>query len=142
MNKIYVYYGEYWKKIFNYFHILWYLLLIVFLDGFMRILGETLQRPLHWFACTFRASELPLRHLLAKIYGKTVGPRGFHDQLVIYLLFVKIEPTVNFNMVIEPSDLGREQMYSYKTWCLVSSGVMSESFAKRHPGNTCMSHAR
>ena len=38
----------------------------------------------------FNANELPLRYLLAKMDGKSVGLRAFHDQLVNYLRRVKI----------------------------------------------------
>ena len=61
------------------------------------------------FACMFLANELPLRHLLAKIYGETVGPQGFsgpNGRLFAScenLPIVKFEPTGEFNLDIKPS---------------------------------------
>ena len=96
----------------NYFffktiHILSYLLFIVFLSG------------VGLFACMFHASELPLRHLLAKIYGKTVGPQGFSEPngkllaSCVNLPIVKIEPTGEIIVDIEPSHPNIDKMYLY-----------------------------
>ena len=55
----------------------------------------------------FRAIELSLRHFLAKIDGKTVGPRGFSGSTgkllasCEILAIVKFEPTADFNLDIE-----------------------------------------
>ena len=84
--------------------------------------------------------------LPAKLDGKTVGPQCFAgpiDKLLTpceNLTIVKIEPTAIFNLDIEPTDLSTDQMYLYKIYRLVSSGMVPESLAKRHPGN--ISHAR
>lgn len=43
----------------------------------IRLLEESLQRPLHWIVCMRHANGLPLRHLVAGIDGKISGPRGF-----------------------------------------------------------------
>ena len=145
MHKIFVYYGGYW----NYFFLQLFSSFIipitycVFLDGVIRLLEETLQRPFHWFACMFHANELPLRHLLAKLDDKTVGPRSFARPIgkllasCENLAIVKLEPTANFNLDIDPST---DQMYLYEICWLISSGIVPESLSKRHPGN--ISHAR
>ena len=68
----------------------------------------------------FHANELPLRHLFAKFYGKTVGPRSIAGPIGKLLAscgnyaIVKFEPTANFNLDIEPSDLRTDQMYLYE----------------------------
>ena len=94
----------------------------------------------------FHSNELPLRHVLVRLDGKTVGPRSFAGPIgkllasCENLAIVKFEPTANFNLDIEPSDLSTDQMYLYEICWLVSSGIVPESLAKRYPGN--MSHAR
>lgn len=45
--------------------------------GTIRLLEETLGRPLHWFICLLHANELPLRHLLQYVDGSTSGPKAF-----------------------------------------------------------------
>ena len=50
------------------------------------------------------------------------------------MAIVKFGPTTNFILDIEPSVLRPDQMYSYEIYCLVSSGIIPESLAKRHPG--------
>ena len=67
----------------------------------------------------FHANELPLRHLLAKLDDKTVGPRNFagpNGKLLAScenLAVVKFETTANFNLHFELSDLSTNQMYLY-----------------------------
>ena len=41
------------------------------------LLEEKLKKPLHWFVCLLHANELPLRHLINHIDGKTSGPATF-----------------------------------------------------------------
>ena len=93
----------------------------------------------------FRANEMPLRPLHAKLEGKTARPRSFAGPIgklldsCKNLAIMKFKPTANFNLHIEPSDLSTDQMYLYEV-CLVSSGIVPEILAKRHPID--MSHAR
>ena len=89
----------------------------------------------------FHANELPLGHILAKLDGKTVGPRSYAWLATCEnLSIVKFEPTANLKLDIEPSDLSTDQMSLYETWWIVSGGIVPESLAKRHPDN--MSCAR
>ena len=44
--------------------------------GIVRLLEIKLGRPLHWFICQLHANELPLRHLIKTLDGKTTGPSG------------------------------------------------------------------
>ena len=43
--------------------------------GIIRLLKTNLDRPLHWFICQLHANELPLRHLIKTLDGKTTGSR-------------------------------------------------------------------
>ena len=45
--------------------------------GIIKLLEESLEKPLHWFVCLLHSNELPLRHLFASLDGKTSGPRCF-----------------------------------------------------------------
>ena len=42
--------------------------------GVLRGLELKAERPMHWFVCLLHANELPLRHLVAKLGGKTSRP--------------------------------------------------------------------
>jgi len=45
--------------------------------GIIRRLEKKFQRPLHWIICQLHGNELPLRHLLIQLDGKTSGPTQF-----------------------------------------------------------------
>ena len=89
-------------------------------DSVIRLLEEALKRPFYWFACMVNANELPLRLLLAKLDGKTVGPMRFAKPIgkslasCEILVIVKFEPTASYILAIEPSNLNTDQMYLYK----------------------------
>ena len=46
-------------------------------SGVIRRIEETIKRPLHWSICQLHGNELPLRHLLTTLDGKTSGPNQF-----------------------------------------------------------------
>ena len=111
------------NNFFNVFYFLSYLVYIVlFLGGVIGLLEDALQRPLHWVACMLHSNKLHLRHLLAKMNGKTVGPRGLSrpfGKLLAWcenLPIVKLEPVGDFNLDNEPSDPSTDQMYLYGVW--------------------------
>lgn len=45
--------------------------------GIIRQIEEKLKTPVHWFVCLLHTNELPLRHLVQTIDGKTSGPASF-----------------------------------------------------------------
>ena len=45
--------------------------------GAIRMIELKLNKPVHHFICQPHANELPLRHLVEKLDGKTSGPHGF-----------------------------------------------------------------
>ena len=108
---------------FNKFHILSYLLFNVFLCGVIGLLEEALHRPLHYFVYMPHANELPLHHLLAKIYGKLLASCE-------NLLIVKFEPIGELNLDNEPSNQSTDQMHLYKTWGSGSGAIVSGEFSK------------
>jgi hypothetical protein len=42
----------------------------------IQLLEEKFQRPVHWIICQLHVNELPLRHLMQNLGGKTSGPSG------------------------------------------------------------------
>jgi len=45
--------------------------------GVIRRLELALNKPLQWVLCLLHANELPLRHLMTYLDGKTTSPQGF-----------------------------------------------------------------
>ena len=91
MNNKFEHFGEFWiffSKLFIFYRTYCSLL----------FLGEA-----GLFACMLHANELPLRHLLAKIDGETIGPQAFsgpNGKLLAScrnLPIVNLEPTGEFN---------------------------------------------
>lgn len=48
-------------------------------NGVNRCMEEYIQRPLQWNVCLFHFNELPLKHLITSLYGKTKGPGVWAD---------------------------------------------------------------
>lgn len=91
-------------------------------------------------------NELPLRHLLATMDGKTSGPRGFTGPVGKLLSSCESLPVVDFESIVsdfvqtDALDLSSDQKYLYEMCHAISSGYVSRDLALRAPGN--MSHAR
>lgn len=116
--------------------------------GIICLLEEKLERPLHWFVCLLHANELPLRHLMKNIDGKTTGPTQFDGPISRKLIdcenqkvtdFVPIE-SENININFDLKDLSTDQQYLLQIYNAVSSGECSNQLAKKKPGK--MHHAR
>lgn len=45
--------------------------------GVIKLIEEKLGHPVHWLVCLLHANELPLRHLIHTVDGKTTGPSTF-----------------------------------------------------------------
>ena len=88
--------------------------------GTIRLLEESLNHPLHWFICMLHSNELPLRHLLITIDGKTYGPRGFTGSIGKQLVTCEQLPIAFFELVpailesVDVSDLNSDQRYLYE----------------------------
>ena len=108
--------------IFTFYHA--YYSLCFFFDEVIRLLWEGLQHILHWFVCMF--------HLLAKIYGKTVGPRGFSGRIRELLgscensAIVKFQTISKLNLDIESPDQNTDQMFLYQMSCSVSTYLVEK----------------
>ena len=119
--------------------------------GAIRKFEEKLGKPLHWNICQLHSNELPLRHLLINLDGKTSGPRQFTGPVGKSLYETEFENTTvaHFQQIkaddIDISDeyiseLSFDQKYLLKMYRAVSSGFCDESLASQKPGK--MAHSR
>ena len=117
--------------------------------GVIRQLELKLEKPLHWFVCQLHANELPLRHLIQKLDGKTTGPRGYtgvigkelenceKQQVVKFAAIESDMPEVSEDVV---EQLSTDQKYLYEMVTAVSKGHVPERLARTTPGK--MAHSR
>lgn len=114
--------------------------------GIIRLIEETINRPLHWFVCLLHSNELPLRHLIDELDGRTSGPRGFVGPIGKQLLKCETKDVVSFKSIpsesisIENSDLSTDQKYLLDIYNAVREGEVTDQLAIRSPGK--MHHAR
>jgi hypothetical protein len=114
--------------------------------GVIRLLEEKLNRPVHWFVCQLHANELPLRHLINNLDGKTTGPRGFVGPIgkqldkCEALSVVEFEPIPTNLPSVDRENLSTDQKYLYDIHLSISEGNCSADMACKSPGK--MSHAR
>ncbi|CAH0562965.1 unnamed protein product [Brassicogethes aeneus] len=117
--------------------------------GIIRKLQEKLKRPLQWVICQLHSNELPLRHLLETLDGKTSGPHGFVGPIGKSLAdchkldlvnFEPIECELDGLLTNTITDLSADQQYLLDICKAVSSGVCPTGLGGRSPGK--LSHAR
>ena len=73
-------------------------------NGVIVGLERALKSPLQWIVCQLQANELPLRHLMQKLNGKTNGPAGFTGKIGKALKDCeKLPVNVHFNPI--PTEL-------------------------------------
>lgn len=117
--------------------------------GAIRQLEIKLGKPLQWFVCQLHANELPLRHLMQQMDGKTIGPRGYTGEIGKQLEKCETRPVTTFTPIDTemPSidceilnDLSNDQKYLYNIAKAVSTGYVSDNLATLQPGKT--SHSR
>jgi len=114
--------------------------------GVIRLLELSFNKPLQWAPCLLHTNELPLRHLMRYLDGKTTGPECFSgpigsaltncDQLAI----CKFEPIAGKLPELTCSDLSTDQRYLYEICESVIHGICSEELGRRNPGK--MAHSR
>ena len=68
-------------------------------NGVIRQLEELCGRPLQWAICQLHSNELPLRHLMDHLDGKTSGPRGFSGPIGKKLANCEDLPIVNYELI-------------------------------------------
>ena len=89
---------------------------------------------------------MPLRRLIKKIDGETLGPHGFKGPIGKQLENCELLPVIKFkaiegeNISVDKDDLSCDQKYLFDIYKAVISGFCSEDLASRQPGK--MNHAR
>ena len=79
--------------------------------GVIKRLEENFQRPLRWIICQLHGNELPLRHWLIHLDGKTSEPTQFTGPIDKLLNETRFEnlPAVNFQPIpAEAIDVSEE----------------------------------
>ena len=105
--------------------------------GAIAHLERLLGRKLIWLICALHTNELPLRHLMIQLDGKTVsnnkfsGPVGKCISTVLELQAVEDIPPIDIEIDIIPmedevlKDLSADQKYLYDIVTAIKSGHMS-----------------
>lgn len=114
--------------------------------GVIRLMEKQIGKPIQWLICLLHANELPLRHLLHALDGKTTGPHSLSGPIGSLLATCESRPVKKFLAIeadlpeINEEDLSTDQQYLYKICCAIKTGTCSESLSKKNPGK--LSHAR
>ena len=105
-----------------------------------------LNRPIHRFICQLHANELPLRHLIENLDGKTSGPYGFTGPIGKQLLSCENNAIVKFEIInaevsnIDLNDLSTDQKYLFEIHRAITKGICPPDLATRNLGK--MAHSR
>lgn len=114
--------------------------------GVIRLLEQNLEKPLQWIVCLLHANELPLRHLIEELDGKSSGPAGYSGTIGKRLSDCEKQPVVQFEVIpseiieIDSNELSTDQKYLLEIYRAVSSGNCSQDLSCKNPGK--MSHSR
>ena len=87
-------------------------------NGVIRRLELSLQRPLQWFICLLHTNELPLREYFEVLDGETTGPR------------------TSMGMI------GTDQKYLYKAYIGIQNGIDSHKLFLESSQPGCLNNAR
>jgi len=116
------------------------------IGGIIRLLEVKLGKPIQWLPCILHATELPLRHLMKHLDGRTSGPTGFSGPIGSALAKCELLPLCQFDAVhtelpvVIPEDLSTDQRYLYEMCKSVDAGCCPEELSRRNPGK--MAHSR
>lgn len=114
--------------------------------GAIRLLELKLNKPVHWFSCQLHANELPLRHLIQNLDGKTSGPRSYTGDIGKKLEECETLDIVDFHSIptsipaINQADLSTDQKYLYNIVTSISNGVLRPGLQSMNPGK--LAHSR
>lgn len=117
-----------------------------FKNGVIKQLEVEIGHSLQWLICLFHANELPLRHLIEKIDGKTNDPKGFSGPIGKLLLTCQNLPVVKFKKIngtlpeFDLRDSSTDQIYLYEICSAIARGDVPLNLLNREPGK--MGHAR
>ena len=99
-----------------------------------------LNKPVHHFICQLHANELPLRHLVEKLDGKTSGPIGKLLNNCENLPIVAFEKVDAEGPTVHCKDLSTDQKYVLKIHQAIITGICSPDLAHCNPEK--MAHSR
>ena len=114
--------------------------------GAIRLIELKLNKPVHWFICQLHANELPLRHLIQTLDGKTSGPKGYTGNIGKKLERCETLNIVEFQAIptsipeINQSDLSTDQQYLYNIVRSISNGMLRQGLQYMNPGK--LAHSR
>lgn len=115
-------------------------------SGIIRLMEEHLKRPIQWIVCLLHFNELPLRHFIQHLDGKTTGPHTYSGDIgkllknSVGLPVKKFASIASELPVIDSLILSTDQKYLYDICTAIKSGMCKSGLAERNPGN--MSHSR
>ena len=101
---------------------------------------------MQWLICQLHANELPLRHLLQNLDGKTKGPSFFTgtlgkklekcETIYVYQNFQRIQAQI---IEVKCDDLSTDQKCLLEIHCIISKGIVDHPVFHRDPGALCHS---
>jgi len=115
-------------------------------NGAIKHIETRLERPVHRVICLLHFNELPLRHLVETLDGKTTGPESFCGPLGKQLASCQSLPVVAFKRIechipqVDPEILSKDQRYLHDIAVAIAAGYCSLDLANRDPGP--ISHSR
>ena len=104
---------------------------------------------MQWNICLLHCNELPLRHLIQVVDGKTSGPNTLTGPIGKVLPTCEQLPVINFRKInaelidIPPAiykDLSNDQKYLFRIVNAIIAGECGEDLKAASPGKLC--HAR
>ena len=114
--------------------------------GVIHFLENKLERRLIWLICALHTNELPLRHLMLTLDGKTTSNVAFSGpvgKIVHNVTNFRVKDRIpKLNVKIELIELGEEvikslsndQKYLYEITCAIKNGVFPEDLKNRAIG--------
>lgn len=114
--------------------------------GAIRLLELKFNNPVHWFVCQLHANELPLRHLIQTLDGKTSGPKGYTGNIGKKLEVCETLNVIEFQAIptsipeINPADLSTDQQYLYNIVTSISKEMLCQGLQFLNPGK--LAHSR
>lgn len=117
------------------------------INGVIRLLEETFNRPMQWLICLLHCNELPFRRLFTKLDGATSGPTEFSGPIGRQLHHCETLPVVRFRRIsfdspadVDTKTLSADQKIILRYALAADKGECSEDLARVKPGK--VAHSR
>ena len=112
----------------------------------LALLEQHFGRSLNWIVCLLHCNEMPLRHLLGKKDGKPKGPSAFPGPIGKSFKNCESCPIVSFQGIeaddimigFDNLELSTDQKYLGQMHQAIRNGSVSDSLARRDPGNVSL----